>query len=53
MEDEVECSISVSGWCSRCEQPHVDKHYAGEITLMFVPFSPFPYGCLYWVFGKC
>jgi len=27
IEDVVECSISVSGWCPRCEQPRVDRSY--------------------------
>jgi len=36
MEGVVEHSISVSGWCPWCEQPHVDGHYPGEMTLMFV-----------------
>ena len=40
MEDVVERSISVSGWCPWCEQPHVDGHYPREMTLMFVPFFP-------------
>jgi len=38
MEDVVECSISVSGWCPWCKQPRVDGCYPGEITLMFAPF---------------
>ena len=38
MEDVVERSILVSGWCPRCEQSHVDWGYPGEITLMFAPF---------------
>jgi len=38
MEDVVERSISVSGWCPWCEHPRVDGRYPGKITLMFVPF---------------
>ena len=38
VEDMVEHSISVSGWCPWCKQPHVDGHYPGEMTLMFAPF---------------
>ena len=38
MEDVVERSISVSGWCPWCEQPRVDGRYPGEMTLMFAPF---------------
>jgi len=45
MQDVAGCSISVSGWCPRCEQPHVDRRYPGEMTLMFVPF----FSCSWWV----
>jgi len=38
MEDEVERSILVSGWCPLCEQPRVDGRYSGEMTLTFAPF---------------
>ena len=38
MDDVVERSISVSGWCPWCKQPRVDRRYAGEMTLMFAPF---------------
>ena len=38
MEDVVERSISVSGWCPWCEQPRVDGRYPGEMTLTFAPF---------------
>jgi len=38
MEDMVERSISVSGWCPRCEQQRVDGRYPGEMTLIFAPF---------------
>ena len=41
MEDVVEYSISVSGWCAWCEQPRVDGHFPGEMTLMFAPFFLF------------
>ena len=34
MEDVVESSISVSGWCPWCEQPRVDVRYPGEMTLI-------------------
>jgi hypothetical protein len=33
MEDVVEHSISVSGWCPWCVHPHADGHYPGEMTL--------------------
>ena len=38
MEDVIELSILVYGWCPWCEQPRVDGRYPGEMTLMFVPF---------------
>ena len=38
MEDVVERSILVSGWCPWCEQPRVDGRYPGEMTLMSAPF---------------
>jgi len=38
MQDVVERSISVSGWCPLCDQPRVDGRYPAEMTLMFVPF---------------
>jgi hypothetical protein len=38
MEDEVERSISVSGWCPLWEQPGVDGRYPGEVTLIFALF---------------
>jgi len=40
-EDVVERSISVSGWCSWCEQPRVGGPYTGEMTLTFAPFFSF------------
>ena len=45
MEDVVECSISVSGWCPWCEQPCVDGRYPGEMTLMFASF----FSCSWWL----
>ena len=53
MEDVVEHSISVSGWCPWCEQPCVDRHYPGEMTWCLRPISLVPGGCLYWAFEKC
>ena len=44
MENVVEGSISVSGWCPRCEQPRVDGRYPGEMTL-FAPFI----SCSWWL----
>ena len=38
MEDVVERSISVSGWCPLCEQPRVDGRYPGKMTLTFASF---------------
>ena len=38
MEDVVERSISVSGWCPQCEQPRVNGRYPGKMSLMFAPF---------------
>jgi len=45
MEDVVERSISVSGWCPWCEQPRVDGRYPGEMTLTFAPF----FSCSWWL----
>ena len=45
MEDVIERSISVSGWCPWCEQPRVDWHYPGEMTQMFAPF----FSCSWWL----
>ena len=45
MEDVVERSISVSGWCPWFKQRCVDGRYPGEMTLTFEPF----FSCSWWL----